>query len=72
MGQAKQRGSFDERKQQSLARYATDKAERERQKAAWWQSLTPAQQQRVEQGRARQQRAWVMLAGVSARLGGRL
>jgi hypothetical protein len=72
MGQAKKRGSFDERKQQSIVRYATDRAERERQKAAWWASLTPAQQQQVEQGRARQQRAWAMMAGITARLGGGL
>ena len=44
MGQAKQRGSFEERRSQSIERTEANELEKQREARAWWDSLAPDQQ----------------------------
>jgi hypothetical protein len=44
MGQAKQRGSFEDRRQQAIARDEADFQEDQRKAGEWWDALTPEEQ----------------------------
>jgi hypothetical protein len=45
MGQAKKRGTKEERIAQSIARKEAEDSERRRKVAEWWQSLSPEEQE---------------------------
>ena len=45
MGQARRRGTFEERRQQAIDRAKAEKQERQRKAKEWWDSLTPEQQE---------------------------
>lgn len=74
MGQANQRGTFEERRQQSIDRAEAERLERQRKEAEWWNSLSDEQKENVRQNRARRARnmqalsAWM---GLGYSLGGR-
>jgi hypothetical protein len=74
MGQAKQRGTFEERRQQSIDRAEAERLERQRKEAEWWNSLTDEQKENVRQNRARRARNMQAMAawmGLGYSLGGR-
>ncbi len=72
MGQAKQRGNFQDRKSQAIAR---DKAERERKVQAerdWYNSLTDEERETYHknlEARAKAQKALAVWMGVAGALG---
>jgi hypothetical protein len=47
MGQAKHRGSFEERRQQSIDRTTSEVLKHREKVEAWWNGLIEAQQERV-------------------------
>ena len=49
MGQAKQRGSFEERQQQAITRIAKEAIEREDKYRAWLASLTPEHRAKMKE-----------------------
>jgi hypothetical protein len=55
MGQAKQRGTFEERRQQSIDRAEAERMERQRKAQEWWDSLTPEQQEAEREKRRKRQ-----------------
>ena len=57
MGQAKRRGTFEERRQQSINRTEAERMERQRQAQEWWDSLTPEQQDAEREKRRKRERA---------------
>lgn len=59
MGQAKLRGSREERVQEGIAKRALEAAERERRRRQYWASLTPRQRRRLRE-----------IASVTAMFGG--
>jgi hypothetical protein len=74
MGQAKKRGTFEERRQQSIDRTEAERLERQREEAEWWNSLTDEQKENVRKNRARRARnmqALAMWMGAAHSLGGR-
>ena len=74
MGQAKERGTFEERRQQSIDRAEAERLERQRKEAEWWNSLTDEQKENVRQNRARRARNMQSMAawmGLGYSLGGR-
>ena len=56
MGQAKQRGTFEERRQQSIDHAEAEKVERQRKTQEWWDSLTPEQQDAEREKRRKRER----------------
>lgn len=52
MGQAKRRGSFEQRKQQSVEKAEALKIENARKEQDWWDSLTEEQQNEVSRRRS--------------------
>ncbi len=63
MGQAKRRGTFEERRQQSIAAANAARMEREREEAEWWNSLTDDQKRLVRKNRERRARMMACIAG---------
>ena len=53
MGQAKQRGTFEERRQQSIDRAEAERLERQRKAQEWWDALIPEQQEAEREKRRR-------------------
>jgi hypothetical protein len=74
MGQAKRRGTFEERRKQSIDAANAARTEREREEAEWWNSLTDEEKRLVRRNRerrARQMQALAMWMGAAHGLGGR-
>lgn len=74
MGQAKLRGNFEERKQQSIDRKEAARLQREREEAEWWASLTDEQKETVRKNRAaraKRMESLSMWMGMAYGLGGR-
>ena len=57
MGQAKRRGTFEERRQQSIDRAEAERLERQRKAQEWWDSLTPEQQEAERKKRRKRDRS---------------
>lgn len=55
MGQAKKRGTFEERRQQSIDRAEAERMERQRKAQEWWDSLTPEQQEAEREKRRKRE-----------------
>ena len=62
MGQAKKRGTFEERRQQSIDAANAARTEREREEAEWWDSLTDDERRLVRKNRERRARRMQALA----------
>lgn len=62
MGQAKKRGTFEDRRQQSIERTEAERLERQRKEAEWWNSLTDKQKENVRKNRERRARHMHVLA----------
>ena len=74
MGQAKIRGTFEERRQQSIDAAKAAWTKREQEEAEWWNSLTDDQKRTVRKNRERQARrmqALAMWMGAAHSIGGR-
>lgn len=67
MGQAKQRGTFEDRRQQSIARTEAERLERQRKESEWWNSLTDEQKENVRRNRARRARQMAFFTAFSWR-----
>lgn len=66
MGQAKKRGTYEERKAAAIEdNNRTIKLLKE-QEETWWNSLTPEEQQRVAKNRLKRAQMLSMLAGMTA------
>jgi hypothetical protein len=63
MGQAKRRGTFEERRQQSIDRTEAERMERKRQAQEWGDSLTPEQQE-AEREKSRKRERDAATAGM--------
>jgi hypothetical protein len=57
MGQAKRRGTFEERLQQSIDRNEAERLERQRKTQEWWDSLTPEQKDAEREKRRKRERS---------------
>ena len=57
MGQAKQRGTFEERRQQSIDRSKAEILECQRKAQEWWDSLTPEQKKAEREKRRKCERS---------------
>lgn len=68
MGQAKRRGTFEDRRQQSIEATEAAKTERDRAEAEWWNSLTEDQKRLVRRNRERRAQRMALLASFSAGL----
>jgi len=53
MGQAKQRGSFEERKTQSIERQTKERIERENAEREYWESLTDEEREKIRADKKR-------------------
>jgi hypothetical protein len=62
MGQAKQRGTLEERKNQSISRQKEERGERQRLETERWNALTPEQQEAETSKRARIQNKLRMIS----------
>lgn len=56
MGQAKKRGTFEDRRQQSIARTEAERLERPRKAQERWDSLTPEEQEDERQNQRQRER----------------
>ena len=56
MGQAKERGTYEERRQQSIDRTEAARTKQEREEAEWWNSLTDDQKRLIRKNRERRAR----------------
>jgi hypothetical protein len=63
MGQAKQRGSFEERKTQSIERKKKERIEREKVEREYWESLTDEEREKILTNRERARRVLSMWGG---------
>ena len=76
MGQAKRRGTFEERRQQSIDRSEAERLERQRQAQERWDSLTPEQQETEREKRRRRSSGmnaiamWMLPAMLRGAMGG--
>lgn len=66
MGQAKQRGTFEERRQQSIDRREAEAQERDRKLAEWWNAMTPEEQEAIREKRRRSQQSGMNLMAMTA------
>jgi hypothetical protein len=70
MGQARKRGSFEDRRQQSIAAARSRRTAKEQAEADWWNSLTYDQKRLVRRNRENRARRMSTLVGITAMLGG--
>lgn len=70
MGQAKKRGTYQERKTAAIEDNAKTIRLLQEQEEAWWNSLTPEEQERVAKNRVKQASRVAKFAALTAIAGG--
>jgi hypothetical protein len=68
MSQAKKRGTFDDRKRQSIERTEADKLKQKELYTNYWNSLTEEQQMEVRDNRRSQLKAQMEIVGMMSLL----
>lgn len=66
MGQAKKRGTYEQRKEAAIEDNKRTIQLLKEQEDAWWNSLTPEEQQQVAKNRLKRAQMMSMLAGMTA------